>query len=31
MRSLTGGVLANGLATTAAGVLGTIGVNTLTS
>jgi NCS2 family nucleobase:cation symporter-2 len=31
MRSLSGGVLANGLGTAAAGVLGTIGVNTLSS
>lgn len=31
LRSLGGGVLANGLATTAAGVFGTIGVNTVTS
>jgi len=31
LTSLSGGVLANGIATTAAGLLGTIGVNTLTS
>jgi len=31
LRSLSGGVLANGIGTTAAGLLGTIGVNTLTS
>ena len=31
MRSLSGGVLANGISTAAAGLLGTIGVNTLTS
>jgi xanthine permease XanP len=31
MRSISGGVLANGLSTATAGLLGTIGVNTLTS
>ncbi len=31
MRSISGGVLANGISTTTAGLLGTIGVNTLTS
>jgi NCS2 family nucleobase:cation symporter-2 len=31
MRSISGGVLANGMATAAAGICGTIGVNTLTS
>jgi NCS2 family nucleobase:cation symporter-2 len=31
MRSVSGGVLANGLSTAAAGICGTIGVNTLTS
>jgi xanthine permease XanP len=31
LRSLSGGVLANGIGTTAAGLLGTIGINTLTS
>ena len=31
LTSLSGGVLANGIATTAAGLFGTIGVNTLTS
>jgi NCS2 family nucleobase:cation symporter-2 len=31
MRSISGGVLANGLATATAGICGTIGVNTLTS
>jgi NCS2 family nucleobase:cation symporter-2 len=31
MRSISGGVLANGLSTASAGLLGTIGVNTLTS
>lgn len=31
MRSLSGGVLANAISTTSAGLLGTIGVNTLTS